>query len=429
MPEKLTLQTYDRSKIERSRLISLDLETLEGPTYPLLHQEARFLYVLSGEGTIELQGQPVLLRPGTVLGMLPWQVSNVTKVEKPLQFYTVIYNLQVFSQLFALFPEADGKTPDFAGQIQRAPVYYCNHAQMAWMQDYFLRLQHEVGLESMLEETSAKPFGSLSAMTLLLSFAVQLLRYRKQAEAKDSDGPQTKTRQRDLADLLRYMYAHTADKLSAEGLARTFFVSESTLRSYIKSMTGMTFYDLVNEMRLGKVSGYLLYTNMTLEEISQAVGFWDASHISKVFSEYVGMPIHEYRRTYQRLDTMLHLEEGQTGYALSEYITRHYGEELSPRQVAEHFGLSVSEMNRLLLIQTSRNFEDFLNYIRVSRAGRLLLETKFSITDIAAEVGYGSVKTFNRNFFRIHRTTPTHFRAQVTLQPGKLGDKKENNIK
>ncbi len=174
-------------------------------------------------------------------------------------------------------------------------------------------------------------------MTLLLSFAVQLLRYRKQAEAKDSDGPQTKTRQRDLADLLRYMYAHTADKLSTEGLARTFFVSESTLRSYIKSMTGMTFYDLVNEMRLGKVSGYLLYTNMTLEEISQAVGFWDASHISKVFSEYVGMPIHEYRRTYQRLDTMLHLEEGQTGYALSEYITRHYGEELSPRQVAEHF--------------------------------------------------------------------------------------------
>ena len=129
------------------------------------------------------------------------------------------------------------------------------------------------------------------------------------------------------------------------------------------------------------------------------------------------MPIHEYRRSYQQPDTLPRLEEARTGYAVSEYITQHYSEELSPKQVAERFGLSVSEMNRLLLIQTSRNYEDFLNYVRVSRAGRLLLETKLTVTDIAAEVGYGSVKTLNRNFFRINRTTPTNFRASVVLQP------------
>ena len=39
------------------------------------------------------------------------------------------------------------------------------------------------------------------------------------------------------------------------------------------------------------------------------------------------------------------------------------------------------------------------------------------MTDIAAEVGYGSVKTLNRNFFRINRTTPSNFRASVVLQP------------
>ena len=394
MTDKATLQSYDRSKVERSRLLSLDLETLDGPTYPLLHQEARFLYVLRGSGVIELQGKPLELRPGALLGMLPWQVSNVTAVNEPL------------------FPEKDGKPLDFVRQILSDPVFYCSPVQMAWMQDYFLRLQNEVGLESILEERPPKVLSSLGAMTQLLTLVIQLMRFKAQAgQAEEGAAPEKK---RDLRDVLRYMYAHTAEKLSVEGLARTFYVSESALRSYIREMTGMGFYDLLNEMRLGKVSGYLLYTNMTLEEISEAVGFWDASHISKVFSEYAGMPIHEYRRSYQQPDTLPRLEEARTGYAVSEYITQHYGEELSPKQV---FSLSVSEMNRLLLIQTSRNYEDFLNYVRVSRAGRLLLETKLTVTDIAAEVGYGSVKTLNRNFFRINRTTPTNFRASVVLQP------------
>ncbi|MBR6704196.1 MAG: helix-turn-helix transcriptional regulator [Lachnospiraceae bacterium] len=415
MTDKATLQSYDRSKVERSRLLSLDLETLDGPTYPLLHQEARFLYVLRGSGVIELQGKPLELRPGALLGMLPWQVSNVTVVSEPLQFYTVIYNLQVFSEFFALFPEKDGKPLDFVRQILSDPVFYCSPVQTAWMQDYFLRLQNEVGLESILEERPPKVLSSLGAMTQLLTLVIQLMRFKAQAgQAEEGAAPE---KRRDLRDVLRYMYAHTAEKLSVEGLARTFYVSESALRSYIREMTGMGFYDLLNEMRLGKVSGYLLYTNMTLEEISEAVGFWDASHISKVFSEYAGMPIHEYRRSYQQPDTLPRLEEARTGYAVSEYLTKHYAEELSPKQVAERFGLSVSEMNRLLLIQTSRNYEDFLNYVRVSRAGRLLLETKLTVTDIAAEVGYGSVKTLNRNFFRINRTTPTNFRASVVLQP------------
>lgn len=414
MSDRVTLQTYDRSQVERSRLLSLDLETLDGPTYPLLHQEARFLYVLSGSGVIELQGKPIRLQPGALLGMLPWQVSNVTAVEEPLQFYTVIYNLQLFSEFFSLFPENDGRPADFVGSIAREPIFYCNPSQMAWMQDYFLRLQNEVGLESMWEEKPVQPFSSLGAMTMLLTLVIKLTRL-KSAAAPETAAPERD--KRELTDVLRYMYSHTGEKLTIEGLARIFYVSESALRSYIKDMTGMGFYDLLNEMRLGKVSGYLLYTNMTLDEISEAVGFWDASHISKVFSEYAGMPIHEYRETYRRLDTLLRLDEARTGYAVSEYITQHYGEELSPKQVAERFGVSVPEMNRLLLIQTSRNYEDYLNYVRVSRAGRLLLETNLTVTDIAAEVGYGSVKTLNRNFFRINRTTPTNFRASVVLQP------------
>ena len=416
MQQKVILQSYDRSKIDRSKFISLDLETLDSPTYPLLHQEARFLYVLSGQGEIELQGETHELRPGALLSMLPWQVSNVTRVSETLQFYTVIFHLQVFTEFFTMFPESDGKIPDYIDTVGRDPVFYCNAAQMAWMQDYFVRLQNEVGLESILGESESKPLASLGAMTLLLSLAVQSVRFRKAAGQPEAPPAES----RDLSQVLRYMYNHTNDKLTLEGLSRIFYVSESSLRQYIKGMTGMGFYDLLNEMRMSKVSGYLLYTNMTLEEISQAVGFWDASHISRVFTEYAGMPLKDYRRTYQASNTLLRKGESRLGYQLSEYVLRHYSEELSPKAVAARFGISLPEMNRLLLIHTSRNFEDYLNYVRISRAGQMLLETKMTVTEIAVAVGYSNVKTFNRNFFRFHVATPTHFRDQITLQPGRL---------
>ena len=416
MPDKAVLQSYDRSKLDRSKLISLDLETLDQPTYPLLHQEARFLYILSGEAVIELQGSAYALKPGALLTMLPWQVSHVTAVSRPLRFYTVVFHLQVFMELFTMFPEADGKAPDFIRLIDGNPICYCDASQQAWMRDFFGRLEEEVGLESAWRPENRKPLASLGAMTLLLSLAVQSVRFR-QAGAGEEAAP---TARRELSDVLRYMYNHTSEKLSLEGLARSFYVSESTLRQYIKGMTGMGFYDLLNEMRMSKVSGFLLYTNMTLEEISEAVGFWDASHISRVFSEYTGMPVGDYRKTYQRQDTLLWKEEGRLGYQLSEYVLRHYSEELSPKAVAARFGISLPEMNRLLLIHTSRNFEDYLNYVRISRAGQMLLESDMTVTEIAVAVGYANVKTFNRNFFRFHVAAPTNFRRQISLQPGRL---------
>lgn len=74
----------------------------------------------------------------------------------------------------------------------------------------------------------------------------------------------------DMSEILRYLYCHTGEKLTLKGLSRIFYVSESSLSSYISGMTGLSFFDLLNEMRIGKTANYLLYTDLTLEEIAAA---------------------------------------------------------------------------------------------------------------------------------------------------------------
>jgi len=103
-----------------------------------------------------------------------------------------------------------------------------------------------------------------------------------------------------------------------------------------------------------------------------------------------------------------------------EYICRSYNEPLSARAVAEKFGCTAAEMNRALMLQVEKNFEEFLNYVRINRAAELLLTTDQTVTYIAMEVGYANVKTFNRNFLRFKVMTPGDFRKKVALQESRL---------
>ena len=72
----------------------------------------------------------------------------------------------------------------------------------------------------------------------------------------------------------------------------------------------------------------------------------------------------------------------------------------------------MKDLNRILRYFVEKNFSDFLNYIRVNKAGELLLVKEKSILEIAVEVGYASEKTLTRNFLKYRTMTPEQFRRQ-----------------
>ena len=98
MKDLAAMQSFERSRLDRSKLCSFDNETIEAPTAPLIHQEARFLYICEGHGVIRIQGHDVELRPNTLLSILPWQITAVTEVAEPLQYHLVIYNLHTLNR-------------------------------------------------------------------------------------------------------------------------------------------------------------------------------------------------------------------------------------------------------------------------------------------------------------------------------------------
>ena len=377
MKDLAAMQSFERSRLDRSKLCSFDNETIEAPTAPLIHQEARFLYICEGHGVIRIQGHDVELRPNTLLSILPWQITAVTEVAEPLQYHLVIYNLHTLNRYIRAFSDERGDAVDWLAHIERQPALYCNEGQAHRMQQFFLSLREEVGLESILGAAPPKVLGSLAVVNRLVELVILMERFR--AEQPEPAAADRASAAPDRSEILRYLYCHTGEKLTLKGLSR-----------------------------------------ITLEEIAAALGYVDASHISKVFSARVGMRINDYRKTYRRVESICRIETDRRVYALVEYICRSYNEPLSARAVAEKFGCTAAEMNRALMLQVEKNFEEFLNYVRINRAAELLLTTDQTVTYIAMEVGYANVKTFNRNFLRFKVMTPGDFRKKVALQESRL---------
>jgi AraC-like DNA-binding protein len=99
--------------------------------------------------------------------------------------------------------------------------------------------------------------------------------------------------------------------------------------------------------------------------------------------------------------------------ALVNRITRDFAQPLSAGDLADELGMSESRFSRFFRRATGNTFTDFVNRVRVNRAGQLLMETDRLVTHICYEVGFNNVANFNRRFLEIKGLTPSEFRRQA----------------
>lgn len=409
MRRTIRVQPATRSHLNISKPCSLDREVIREPTTPLIHSEARIWLIHSGRGVLKLQGETYTLEPGDVVCILPWQITDVTRVEEPLQYTLLIYDLDSVNRLMKAFYESDLLERGWLHSLSALPVLHCGGEAGKPVREIFAQLQEELGLESTLDAPGPAPYGNILVMSSLVRLCVQLERIRRQGQPVTTAGEPAG----DKSQILRYMYVHLSEKLTLDMLSRLFYCSPSSISAYLTKATGLSFFDLLNEMRIGKTADYLLYTDLTLEELAEILGYVDASHISKVFSARVGMRIGAYRKTYQKVEEICQVEQGRLAYAIVQAIYRGYAAPMRAQETADAFGISVCQLNKLLLCQVEKNFEDFLNYVRINRACEQLLHTRKPIHEISFEVGYNSTKTFTRYFLRQMAMTPSAFRSGV----------------
>ena len=137
------------------------------------------------------------------------------------------------------------------------------------MQALFMQLEdevHEVYMADAAEESEEeRALRNLSITNKVIGIILVLMR--------DKNAPKKKKSGVDASEIFLYLYSHLNERVTLEQLSQKFYMSESAIGAYIKKTTGLSFFDLMNEMRIGRTMNYLLYTDFTLEELADKLGF------------------------------------------------------------------------------------------------------------------------------------------------------------
>ena len=98
------------------------------------------------------------------------------------------------------------------------------------------------------------------------------------------------------------------------------------------------------------------------------------------------------------------------------YCTRNYTKELSLSVLERELHISKYYISHLFSDKLHIGFNDYINSLRVSFACHHLRHSDRSVTEISDLVGFGTLRTFNRAFFKQMGRTPSDYRRAIPAE-------------
>ncbi|MBR4863135.1 MAG: helix-turn-helix domain-containing protein [Oscillospiraceae bacterium] len=105
-------------------------------------------------------------------------------------------------------------------------------------------------------------------------------------------------------------------------------------------------------------------------------------------------------------------EDSDLLHALLLYISEHYHEPINRKDIAQGMGYNESYLSHVFSENLQATMMDYVNSLRLKDAKMLLLDTDLPVSDISLQLGFGSLRTFNRLFTKAENMSPREYRKR-----------------
>ncbi len=110
-------------------------------------------------------------------------------------------------------------------------------------------------------------------------------------------------------------------------------------------------------------------------------------------------------------EEMYKTKEVQKILPVLSHINKHYDEDITLEEMSAMLGFDQSYFCRIFKVATGATFTEYLNFVRICKAEKLLSRTEKSVLEISEVVGFSSVSYFNRIFKRYKNCSPRQYRS------------------
>lgn len=156
--------------------------------------------------------------------------------------------------------------------------------------------QHvEALLYRMNHEIQQKAIGyEVSLQSLLLELLVYTRRTIKEDNINGLDHPSPMHEK--ISEIVQFINRNYSNPLTLLSISKQFYVSQYYLSRAFKQVTGFTFIEYLNSVRIREAQLLLRQSNEKVINIGEKVGFQNNSHFGRVFKEITNLSPLQYRK-------------------------------------------------------------------------------------------------------------------------------------
>lgn len=262
-----------------------------GRPYPHAHDFIEIVFISEGHANHCYEGNQWPVNKGDIL-IIPPYTAHEYKVDgpSPLEVWNIMFlpslidqEIRVFSRHspsgeFAMTPFSEGKSP--------YEIYF----KLTTMESLSFRQKWQ----QIMHEYNRKETGyQMSIKALLIELLVSLHRLANKGNSSESSArfPDHPI----IRNICAHLEQNYEQQTTVEQICQMFYISPSSLRDKFKHVTGRSFTEYRNEVRIRQSLRLLRETNDLIIDVAQNVGINDLSYFNKLFKHYTGLTPGKYR--------------------------------------------------------------------------------------------------------------------------------------
>lgn len=256
--------------------------------YAHWHREMELLYITKGSGLCRCNNNAFDVHPGDLVVVNCNEVHYCQNITEDFEYDCIIIDPYILNSRFIDLCDSKYITPIIENRILFNNHIVGDAAVGACITSINSEFTHrEVGFE-------------LALKAALYQLIVLLMR---QHIARILTDVQVKYRMKNIDrfnHIIKYIETHYANDLTVDHMSHQAHMSKYHFCRMFKQMTGHTVTHYINSVRIQEAENLIVNTDMSISEITYAVGFHDTSYFSRIYKMFKEISPSEKRRLHKK---------------------------------------------------------------------------------------------------------------------------------